>query len=62
MTGTQFEQQTLKAGVQVYAAERFAIGKALQAHAVRLSICAPHTSERLAKGVTILADLLSHLS
>ncbi|MDR1733014.1 MAG: PLP-dependent aminotransferase family protein [Synergistaceae bacterium] len=57
-TGKGFEDIALSKGVQVYAAERFAIGKTPPAHAVRLSICAPKDLEQLEKGIKILAELI----
>ncbi len=56
-TGTEFEQAALANGVQVYAADRFAVGNTVPAHAVRLSICSPKTPEKLEQGCRILAEL-----
>ncbi len=57
-TGVAFEQLALSMGVQVYAAEKFAVGKTSPAHAVRLSICAPRDLEELERGLEILARLI----
>nr|WP_303874678.1 aminotransferase class I/II-fold pyridoxal phosphate-dependent enzyme [Tepidanaerobacter acetatoxydans] len=57
-TGVAFEQHALSHGVQVYAAERFAVGKTPPTKAVRLSICAPKDLEQLEQGIEILAKLL----
>lgn len=58
--GTEFENLCLSHGVQVYAAERFSVGNAPPAHAVRLSICAPTDLEQLSEGIQILARLLEN--
>ena len=57
-TGKAFEHIALSKGVQVYAAEKFVVGKTPPAHAVRLSICAPKDLEQLERGVKILAELI----
>ena len=57
-TGKAFEDAALSKGVQVYAAERFTIGKTPPARAVRLSICAPKDLEQLERGVKTLAELI----
>lgn len=57
-TGAAFERLALEHGVQVYAAEKFAVGKTEPAHAVRLSICAPEDLEQLEQGMRILTRLL----
>jgi len=57
-TGTAFERLALAHGVQVYAAEKFAVGKTQPAHAVRLSICAPRNLEELERGIYILENLI----
>lgn len=58
-TGAAFERLALEHGVQVYAAEKFTVGKTPPAHAARLSICAPETLEELEQGMRILARLLA---
>ena len=55
-TGVQFELLASKAGVQVYAAERFAVGNAKPVNAVRLAIAAPES--QLEQALIILKDLL----
>ncbi len=57
-TGKAFEDIALSRGVQVFAAEKFVVGKTPPAHAVRLSICAPKDLEQLEKGAKILAGLI----
>ena len=56
--GTEFERLALQHGVQVYAAERFALGDASPEKAIRLAITSPTTSEMLEKGLLILRQLL----
>jgi len=55
-TGVQFELLASKAGVQVYAAERFAVGNVKPINAVRLAITAPEN--QLEQALIILKDLL----
>ncbi|KMY31628.1 GntR family transcriptional regulator [Lysinibacillus xylanilyticus] len=55
-TSVQFELLASKAGVQVYAAERFAVGNAKPVNAVRLAITAPEN--QLEQALIILKDLL----
>lgn len=55
-TGVQFELLASKAGVQVYAAERFAVGNTKPVNAVRLAIAAPEA--QLEQALIILKDLL----
>lgn len=55
-TSVQFELLAAKAGVQVYAAERFAVGNAKLVNAVRLAITAPEN--QLEQALIILKDLL----
>ena len=47
ITGEQFEAMALEKGLKVYAAERFAVGKAKPVEAVRVAIGAPKTLEQL---------------
>ncbi len=55
-TGVQFELLASKAGVQVYAAERFAVGNAKPVNAVRMAIAAPEY--QLEQALIILKDIL----
>lgn len=57
-SGADFEALALENGVQVYAAERFAVGNSMPEKAVRLSICSPETIEELEQGLKVLKDLL----
>ena len=56
--GKIFETCAKNAGVQVYCAERFAIGNATVPAAVRLSIAAPKNLNELEKGINILKSIL----
>ncbi|MFJ7697716.1 PLP-dependent aminotransferase family protein [Lysinibacillus fusiformis] len=55
-TGVQFELLASKAGVQVYAAERFAVGNAKPVNAVRMAVAAPEY--QLEQALIILKDIL----
>lgn len=57
-TGMQFEMLASKAGVQVYAAERFVVGNTKPVNAVRLAVTAPESSAELEQGLKVLRDLL----
>lgn len=57
-TGADFENLALSKGVQVFGAERFAVGNTPPARAIRLSICAPDSLEQLEEGLQILENLL----
>jgi DNA-binding transcriptional MocR family regulator len=57
-TGKAFEEAALSKGVQVYAAEKFTVGKTPPAHAVRLSICAPKDLGQLEAGIKMIADII----
>lgn len=57
-TGMQFEMLASKAGVQVYAAERFVVGNTKPVNAVRLAVTAPESSAELEQGLKVLKDLL----
>lgn len=57
-TGTDFETLARSNGVQVFGAERFAVGNTPPARAVRLAICSPDSPEQLELGVQILVKLL----
>lgn len=57
-SGSDFEVLALSHGVQIFGAERFAVGNTPPAHAARLSICSPISSEQLEQGIRILDGLL----
>jgi len=57
-SGADFEDMALSRGVQVFGAERFAVGNTPPAKAVRLSVCSPESLEQLERGVQIVLDLL----
>lgn len=59
-TGRSFERLAKKAGVTVYAAERFAVGSSPVPPAVRICSTAPQSVALLKKGLTILLCLLEH--
>ncbi|MES9685604.1 GntR family transcriptional regulator [Bacillus sp. AFS001701] len=61
VTGAEFEKLAAQQGVQVYAAERFVVGKSCPERAVRVSVCAPDTLEELEQGLMILKRLLKDL-
>lgn len=61
-SGSSFEQLALQNGVQVYAAERFALGDNAPLNAVRLAITAPDNRSKLEKGLKILQNMLHELS
>ncbi|MCC0685824.1 PLP-dependent aminotransferase family protein [Clostridioides sp. ZZV15-6383] len=54
----KFEIQALKEGVQVYASERFAVGKEKPISAIRIAVCATESTEELKAGLTVLKKLL----
>lgn len=56
--GSYFEQTALDKGVQVYAADRFAVGNTAAERAVRVAICAPESIEELETGLKILHDIM----
>ena len=58
--GKIFETCAKNAGVQVYCAERFAVGNVPVPSAVRISIVAPKDLDELEKGLNILKSLLKH--
>ena len=60
-SGSAFEQLARKKGVQVYAAERFALGDSSPVNAVRLAITAPASRAELEKGLQLLQDILHDL-
>jgi len=57
-TGQSFELCAYHAGVQVYAAERFAVGKSKPERAVRLAVTAPGSTAQLEKALKIIRNLL----
>lgn len=58
--GKIFETCAKNAGVQVYCAERFAIGNTSVPAAVRISITAPKDLTELEKGLNIIKSILQH--
>ena len=58
ISGAEFESLALENGVQVYSAERFAIGNVPPDRAVRLAVCGPESLEELERGLMILKRLL----
>lgn len=57
-TGQSFEECARQAGVQVYAAERFAVGNRPVIKAVRISVTTPATDEETAEAVRRLRELI----
>lgn len=57
-SGKEFEQLAQKSGVQVYASERFAVGKAKPPAAVRIVVTTPETCDELRTGLEVLKGLL----
>lgn len=49
--GQAFEEAAQRGGVQVFCAERFAVGKATPPNAVRICVSAPKNTQELAKGL-----------
>ncbi len=58
--GKIFETCAKNAGVQVYCAERFAIGNASVPAAIRISITAPKDLAELKRGLNIVKSILQH--
>lgn len=56
--GKEFELHAREAGVQVFCAEKFAVGSNPVPSAVRISLSGPDTIEELEKGLDILKNLL----
>lgn len=54
----KLELQALKEGVQVYASERFAVGKEKPISAIRIAVCATENIEELKSGLSVLKRLL----
>ncbi|WP_243158107.1 aminotransferase-like domain-containing protein [Aminipila terrae] len=61
ITGADFEVLAFKHGVQVYAAERFAVGNTIPEKAVRVAVCGTETLEELEQGLKVLTELLNSL-
>jgi len=59
-TGSEFEQSARAAGVQVFCAEKFAVGSAAAPSAVRISLSGAATIDDLDRGLRILETLLDH--
>lgn len=57
-TGKEFELYAKMSGVQVYCAERFAVGSDLVPPAVRIATSSTRDRKELVSGLTILRDLL----
>lgn len=57
-TGESFELCAYHAGVQVYAAERFAVGKTIPERAVRMAITAPEDAAQLEEALKTIRSLL----
>jgi DNA-binding transcriptional MocR family regulator len=58
--GKVFETCAKNAGLQVYCAERFAIGNASVPAAIRISITAPKDLTELERGLNIIKSILKH--
>ncbi|WP_312648007.1 aminotransferase-like domain-containing protein [Aminipila sp.] len=61
MSGADFEALAFKHGVQVYAAERFAVGNTVPERAVRVAVCGTGSIEELEQGLRIIKELLAPL-
>jgi DNA-binding transcriptional MocR family regulator len=59
-TGKTFETCAKNAGVQVYCAERFAVGNTPVPAAARISIVAPKNLDELERGLDIIKAILKH--
>lgn len=57
-TGESFEAKAYQLGVQVYGAERFAVGNTKPVSAVRLAIAAPESLSKLEEAVIIIKGIL----
>ena len=57
--GRDFEMYAREAGVQIFCAEKFAVGNYQLPSAVRISLSATDTIEELERGLDILKDILS---
>ncbi|MFH1136971.1 MAG: PLP-dependent aminotransferase family protein [Pseudomonadota bacterium] len=58
-TGREFELTAREAGVRIFCAEKFAVGGGRAPAAVRVSLSGPETRADLARGLDILAGILS---
>ncbi|MHC1723143.1 MAG: PLP-dependent aminotransferase family protein [Aminipila sp.] len=61
ISGADFEALAFKHGVQVYAAERFAVGNTVPERAVRVAVCGTASIEELEQGLRIIKKLLDSL-
>lgn len=61
ISGAEFETLAYEHGVQVYAAERFAVGNTIPERAVRIAVCGTDSIEELEQGLRILKKLLNSL-
>lgn len=61
MSGADFEALAFEHGVQVYAAERFAVGNTVPERAVRVAVCGTSSMEELEQGLRIIKELLASL-
>ncbi|HWP95577.1 MAG TPA: PLP-dependent aminotransferase family protein [Syntrophomonadaceae bacterium] len=59
-TGESFEAEAFRAGVRVYAAERFTVGKAKPIRAVRLAVTASGSSTKLEEALNIIRNILEN--
>lgn len=59
LTGEVLARRALERGVNVFPAEKFAVGRTQPARAVRLSVCAPSDLAQLEQGVRILAEIIA---
>ncbi|MRH41396.1 aminotransferase class I/II-fold pyridoxal phosphate-dependent enzyme [Aquibacillus halophilus] len=57
-TGRQFEMVAKEAGVQVFCAEKFAVGANEVPPAIRISLSGPETREELEKGLLLIKEVL----
>ncbi len=57
-TGNSFELCARNAGVQIYAAERFAVGNGRIPRAVRIAVTAEASEEEFKKGIYIIKEIL----
>lgn len=58
-TGKSFEICAKQAGVEIYGAERFAVGNTPTEKSARISVTTPHTADDLAEGLKRLKRLLT---
>lgn len=59
-TGKEFEICAKMSGVQIFCAERFAVGSNPVPAAVRIATASVKSQQELIKGMTILKDLLQN--